>query len=129
MGGVSKRHLEALRDYMVQEATRQRDVYKRQVDDIYFSRENWTLIGASSSKTITALASKNDIFDKYLILFPTFLGEHVPGQKNSFDCGVFCITYADFLTEGFDFSAFSQNDMPVLRRKLGANILQIMHFY
>jgi hypothetical protein len=127
MGGTSRRHLEALRDYMVQEATRQRNVYKRQVDDIYFSRENWTLIGASSSKTITA--PKNDIFDKYLILFPTFLGEHVPKQKNSFDCGVFCITYADFLTEGFDFSEFSQDHMPILRRKLGANILQVMNFY
>ena len=129
MGSDGKKYLNALRDYMVEEATRQRVVYERQVDDIYFSRENWTLIGASSSKTITALASKNDIFDKYLILFPTFLGEHVPKQKNSFDCGVFCITYADFLTEGFDFSEFSQDHMPILRRKLGANILQVMNFY
>ena len=66
MGGTSRRHLEALRDYMVQEATRQRNVYKRQVDDIYFSRENWTLISASSSKMMTE--PKNDILDKYLIV-------------------------------------------------------------
>ena len=126
MGGTSRRHLEALRDYMVQEATRQRNVYKRQVDDIYFSRENWTLISASSSKMMTE--PKNDILDKYLIVYPTFLGEHVPRQTNNFDCGVFCITYADFLTEGFDFSEFSQDHMPILRRKLGANILQVMNF-
>ena len=44
MGGVSKRYLEALRDYMVQEATTQRDVYKNHVDEIYFSRENWTRV-------------------------------------------------------------------------------------
>ena len=127
MGGTSRRNLEALRDYMVQEATRQRDVYKNHVDEIYVSRENWTLISASSSKTMTA--PKNDILDKYLILYPTFLGEHVPRQTNNFDCGVFCITYADFLTEGFDFSEFSQDHMPILRRKLGANILQVMNFY
>jgi hypothetical protein len=127
MGSDGKKYLNALRDYMVEEATRQRVVYKRQVDDIYFSLENWTLISASSSKTMTA--PKNGILDKYLILYPTFLGEHVPRKKNNFDCGVFCITYADFLTEGFDFSEFSQDHMPILRRKLGANILQVMHFY
>ena len=66
MGGTSRRYLEALRDYMVQEATRQRNVYKRQVDDIYFSREDWTLISASSSKMMTE--PKNDILDKYLIV-------------------------------------------------------------
>ena len=66
MDGTSRRYLEALRDYMVQEATRQRNVYKRQVDDIYFSRENWTLISASSSKMMTE--HKNDILDKYLIV-------------------------------------------------------------
>ena len=59
MGGTSRRYLEALRDYMVQEARRQRNVYKREVDDIYFSRENWTLISASSSKMMTE--PKNDI--------------------------------------------------------------------
>jgi Ulp1 family protease len=56
---------------------------------------------------------------------PTFSGEFVPQQTNGFDCGVFCITYADFLTEGFSLAEFSQNDMPLLRRKLGANILQV----
>jgi hypothetical protein len=66
MDGTSRRYLEALRDYMVQEATRQRNVYKRQVDDIYFSRENWTLISASSSKMMTE--PKNDILDKYFIV-------------------------------------------------------------
>jgi hypothetical protein len=66
MGGSSKRYLEALRDYMVQEATRQRNVYKRQVDDIYFSRENSTLMSASSSKMMTE--PNNDILDKYLIV-------------------------------------------------------------
>ena len=66
MGGAGKRYLEALRDYMVQEATRQRDVYKNHVDEIYFSRENWTLISASSSKMMTE--PKNDILDKYFIV-------------------------------------------------------------
>jgi len=66
MGSDGKKYLNALRDYMVEEATRQRVVYKRQVDDIYFSLENWTLISASSSKMMTE--PKNDILDKYFIV-------------------------------------------------------------
>ena len=99
---------------MVQEATRQRVVYKIKLIEFSFPERT---------------GPKNDILDKYLILYPTFLGEHVPRQKNNFDCGVFCITYADFLTEGFAFSEFSQEHMPILRRKLDANILQVMNFY
>ena len=66
MGSDGKKYLNALRDYMVEEATRQRVVYKRLVDDIYFSLENWTLISASSSKMMTE--PKNDILDKYFIV-------------------------------------------------------------
>ena len=61
MGGTSRRYLEALRDYMVQEARRQRNVYKREVDDIYFSRENWTLISASESSSKMMTEPKNNI--------------------------------------------------------------------
>ena len=61
MGGTSRRYLEALRDYMVQEARRQRNVYKREVDDIYFFQENWTLISASESFSKMMTEPKNNI--------------------------------------------------------------------
>lgn len=48
---------------------------------------------------------------------------HVPQQENGFDCGVFSIMYADFITDNLPLS-FSQEDMPFYRKKICANILR-----
>ena len=46
-----------------------------------------------------------------------------PQQGNGFDCGVFTIMYADFLTDNLPFT-FSQNNMPLFRKKIFANIIR-----
>lgn len=45
-----------------------------------------------------------------------------PQQENGFDCGVFTITYADFITDDLPLS-FTQDQMPLFRTKICANIL------
>ena len=49
--------------------------------------------------------------------------DKVPQQENGFDCGVFTIMYADFITDDLPLK-FSQNEMPLFRRKICANVLR-----
>lgn len=47
--------------------------------------------------------------------------ESVPSQRNSYDCGVFCCKYMEFLSEGLPLQ-FTQEDMPLLRRRMVLDI-------
>merc|ERR1712043_132378 len=47
----------------------------------------------------------------------------IPRQLNGSDCGVFTCQYAEFLSREASFE-FSQGDMPRLRRRMAAEILQ-----
>lgn len=47
----------------------------------------------------------------------------IPRQRNSHDCGVFMCTNADFLSQGAVLD-YSQEDMPYLRRRMVAQIMQ-----
>ena len=47
----------------------------------------------------------------------------IPEQRNSSDCGVFACQFAEFLTRDVSLS-FTQDDMPVIRRQMVAEILQ-----
>jgi hypothetical protein len=46
-----------------------------------------------------------------------------PQQKNGYDCGVFTIMYADFLTENLPLS-FSQKDIALSRERICAALLR-----
>lgn len=46
-----------------------------------------------------------------------------PQQRNGFDCGVFTCMNADFISDDLDL-AFSQDDMPMFREKIAANVLR-----
>ena len=46
-----------------------------------------------------------------------------PQQENGFDCGVFSIMFADFISDNLPLN-FAQNLMPLFRRKICANILR-----
>lgn len=48
--------------------------------------------------------------------------EKFPQQKNGFDCGVFACTGINFLSKEGDLK-FSQNDMPIIRRKMAYEII------
>ena len=50
-------------------------------------------------------------------------GDQIPQQENGFDCGVFSIMYADFITDDLPL-IFSQDQMPMFRKKICANILR-----
>ena len=41
-----------------------------------------------------------------------------PQQRNGVDCGVFCILFADFLSDNLDLSSFQQKDISMFRRKV-----------
>ena len=45
----------------------------------------------------------------------------IPQQYNKFDCGVFTMIYADFLTDNLPLS-FTANDIPFFRQKIAADI-------
>lgn len=49
---------------------------------------------------------------------------HVPTQQNGFDCGVFSIMAADFLSDNLPFT-YTQNDMEKLRNKIASSILNV----
>lgn len=55
-------------------------------------------------------------------LVPTVF-EDTPQQGNGFDCGTFTITFADFISDNLPLS-FSQNNMPLFRKKICANVLR-----
>ena len=48
----------------------------------------------------------------------------VPQQRNGCDCGVFMCTYANFLVAGHELLGFSQQDMPLFRARLAADVLR-----
>ena len=48
---------------------------------------------------------------------------HVPKQYNGFDCGVFAIICADFLSDDLPLD-YHQRDMPFFREKITADILR-----
>ncbi|KAK7755885.1 hypothetical protein SLS62_002172 [Diatrype stigma] len=47
----------------------------------------------------------------------------VPQQTNSYDCGMFVITNAIYLALGLDPSEYKQSDMPLMRRRMAAMLL------
>jgi sentrin-specific protease 1 len=47
----------------------------------------------------------------------------IPQQENGYDCGVFCIICADFLSDNLPLK-YSQHDMSNLRNKIAADILR-----
>jgi len=49
--------------------------------------------------------------------------KYTPQQENGFDCGVFTIMFADFLTDNLPL-AFSGEYMPLFRKKICANIIR-----
>lgn len=49
--------------------------------------------------------------------------ENIPQQINGFDCGMFLISYCDFLSDNLPLSSFSQEDMPDFRLKTVLKIL------
>ncbi|KAF9535540.1 hypothetical protein CPB83DRAFT_754429 [Crepidotus variabilis] len=48
--------------------------------------------------------------------------EDTPRQENGFDCGVFTMHFLEAVSRGEDMFAFSQKDMPYLRRRMLAEI-------
>ena len=72
MGGNGKKYLEALRDYIVEEAWTQSVEYDdRRVDDVYLEAENWTLLNVYSDPSKTMIQDvniNNMIIDQYIIL-------------------------------------------------------------
>lgn len=56
--------------------------------------------------------------------WPRLYPKDIPQQKNGCDCGVFMLMYADWLARNLPF-AFSQEDMPGLRRRIVAELLAL----
>ena len=50
------------------------------------------------------------------------MGTRCPQQQNNFDCGVFVILYADFLSDNLPL-LFKQKDIPSYRLKIASSIL------
>eukprot|EP00605_Chrysophyceae_sp_TOSAG23-4_P000671 GSChrysophyteH1.ASY1.ANO1.753.1 assembled CDS len=50
--------------------------------------------------------------------------KNVPQQGNGYDCGVFSCICADYISDDLPIECYSQQDMPLLRRKMGASILR-----
>ena len=50
--------------------------------------------------------------------------ENVPKQKNGYDCGIFSCICADYLSDDLPLQCYSQDDMTMFRRKIGAAILR-----
>jgi sentrin-specific protease 1 len=48
--------------------------------------------------------------------------KEIPQQLNGFDCGMFCCTFANFVSQDYDF-IFTQSNMKYLRKKALLNIL------
>ena len=48
--------------------------------------------------------------------------KNIPQQNNGYDCGVFTLKYADFLSASLPLT-FDQEDMPLFRRRIAAEIL------
>ena len=46
-----------------------------------------------------------------------------PKQRNGFDCGMFVVMFADFITDNLPLN-FSQENFPLFRNKVCANILR-----
>ena len=72
----------------------ERNTYHTDVD---FNKEDWQLFKNNKSET--------------------------PQQLNGYDCGVFTIMYADFLTENLPLS-FSQKDIALFRERICAALLR-----
>ena len=52
-----------------------------------------------------------------------FVPKNIPHQANGYDCGVFALTYANYLSRGLPFD-FTQADMPAIRARILIQILQ-----
>ena len=50
--------------------------------------------------------------------------QEVPQQANGYDCGVFSIMCADFLSDDLPIDSYSQSEMPAFRVKIGCSILR-----
>jgi len=48
----------------------------------------------------------------------------VPQQSNGYDCGVFSIMCADYLSDDLPIGSYSQSEMPAYRVKIGCSILR-----
>ena len=49
---------------------------------------------------------------------------HVPQQGNGFDCGVFSCMCADYISDDLPLQCYSQDVMPLMRKKMAAAILR-----
>lgn len=47
----------------------------------------------------------------------------IPQQENGYDCGVFMLKFADFISLGLKTNLFDQSNMRYFRRKLALDIL------
>jgi sentrin-specific protease 1 len=92
--------------------------------------EYYDSLGGSNSACIQALKRylddefKNKIgpqgFDTSS--WTIFVPKNIPHQVNGFDCGVFALSYANYLSRNLPFD-FTQSDMPAIRAKFISQIL------
>ena len=54
---------------------------------------------------------------------------YYPLQTNGFDCGMFVIMYADYMSDDLPLTSFSQNDMPFFRMKVGTDLIRTIMTY
>lgn len=88
MSGSGKKHLEGIRDWIIDEAKVKKGIELDPNEFKLVSRER-----------------------------------HVPQQENGFDCGVFSIICADYLTDDLPLD-YGQNDMWYFRKKICASIIK-----
>ena len=68
-----------------------------------------------------SMDKKKTVFN--IDLFTDHININIPIQTNGSDCGVFCCEFASYLSKGIELT-FTQNDMPLFRKKICLAILK-----
>ena len=95
---------------------------------------HWTVIVARpSSRTLAYVDSFGGDAHAHLQTAMNFLGDvreewrtvkyDVPRQTNSYDCGMFVVTNSIYLALGLDPNTYTQEEMPLMRRRMAAMLL------
>lgn len=74
------------------------------------------------------VAAKQNIFINKNEWQLIITGNQIPQQRNGYDCGLFVMTLADYVSDNLPLQ-YSQTDMPRLRIQYASNLIQRRLYY
>ena len=125
--GQADLYLKTTMQWIIDEGLEQKEYEGYNRKKIIVNKTEWKLLNSYPIDVMTAICTRLGAGPKYLDqqLQQTDKSTYVPQQLNGFDCGMYLCMNADFVADDIPLvGIFSQKHLPLLRLKIGTDILR-----